>query len=64
MRDDEGRSSGRIVTNEPGELGLSIRIDASCRFVQDKQIRVDDEDRGQGQALALAAREITRVPIL
>src|SRR5437660_1051403 len=49
VRDHQGRPSVHAVANEPGEPGLSFRIDAARGFVQDKQIRLDDQNRRQGQ---------------
>jgi hypothetical protein len=46
---------------ERRELDFALRIDAAGRLVEDKQVRLDDEDRSESEPLALAAREITRV---
>src|SRR5215210_6729718 len=64
VRHDQRRSGRRCGEQKLREVGLSGRVDASRRLVQDEQVRLDRQDRRQRQALTLAAREVSWVSVL
>ena len=41
---------------------LPLRVDAARRLVEDQDVRLSDRNGGEGKPLALAAREIARMP--
>ena len=51
----------RFSADELGKLGLAGRIHAPGRLVEDQDVWVGDEHRGECEPLALAAREVARV---
>src|SRR4051794_4431005 len=64
MRDHEGRALGSRGAQKRGELGLSIGVDSARRLVEDQDVRLRHQHRGERESLALAAREIARMPVL
>src|SRR5688572_28301624 len=63
VRRDEHAVAGRRVAPEPGgQLGLPRRVDAPGRLIQDQQVGLGGAHRGQPEPLALAAREVARMP--
>ena len=63
MRDDERRARRRLRAEQRGELALALRVDAARRLVEHEQVGLDGEHGGDREALALAAREVARVPV-
>ena len=61
VRDDERRPLGRLRPQQRGELVLALGVDSAGRLVEDEQVRLDREHRRKRKALALSAREVSRV---
>jgi hypothetical protein len=62
VRRDQRRPRRRLRPEQPRQLELSRRIDAAGRLVEHEQIGLGRENRRERKALALAAREVARVP--
>ena len=62
--DDEDRGCRRRRAR-PARASSAFRsgIDPARRLVEDEQARLDDGDRGEPEPLALAAREVARMPV-
>ena len=54
----------RLRAQERGQLGLALRVDAAGRLVEDEQVGLGGEHRGEREPLPLAAREVARVALL
>src|SRR2546421_576436 len=55
VRDDDCRPRVCLGAQERGELVLALGVDAPSRLIEDEQVRLGDEHRGERQPLALAA---------
>ena len=64
MGDDECRAHVPFGAEELRQPVLPLGIDAARGLVEDQQVRLRDEDRGETEPLALPAREIARVATL
>jgi hypothetical protein len=62
--DDERSTVAGLGAEQSGELELALRIHPPSRLVENEQIRFGDEDRGEREALPLAAGEVARVAAL
>ena len=60
--DDERASARRFRAEQRGELCLPLRIDAAGRLVEHEQVGLGREHGRQREPLALADREIARMP--
>ena len=63
MRDDERAARRRLGAQEPRELDLALRVDTACRLVEHEEVGIRDEHGGERQPLALARREVARMPV-
>ena len=63
MGDDERRARRRLRAEQRSELPLALRVDTARRLVEHEQVGLDREHRGDREPLALAAREVARVPL-
>src|SRR5204863_6523368 len=59
---DERAAVGSAAAEKVGELLLPLGIDTTRRLVEGEEVGLRDEHRAEPQPLALAAREIARVP--
>ena len=60
VRDDHHRASARNALEIGVDQRLALRIERRGRFVEDHQLGIDDQRARDGEALALAAREVGR----
>src|SRR5262245_13151476 len=61
--DEERDAAGRALRDPRAELRLPLGIDPAGRLVEHEEPRLDDRHRSQPEPLALAAREVARMPV-
>ena len=60
-RDEDGHAAlGRELVDEVPEEAPALRVDAAGRLVEEEELRLVEERRGERDALALAGREVLR----